>query len=145
MQKEFLEKKEFEVNVNRTVCDVCGEVVKDNQVRVRLGVVREHNGNPYGPGVGASRSIDVCSPTCLRDNANGINLLLQTKIIPSLDDKEEGEKMMKSSSGFVGYSTASPAFSVSVNSFGEEAKKEEAAPEKKSGFSLKEFFKKLTS
>jgi hypothetical protein len=90
MQKEFKEKKEIDVDVSRTVCDICGDVTKEGDAIIRIQVKREephHPGSIYGGGY-SHQHLDICSADCLAKNINGITLVLNTKIIPSITKEQ---------------------------------------------------------
>jgi len=88
MQKEFDEKREIDIKINRTVCDICGDVTKEGDAIIRIQVKREEPHDPrnvYIQGAGYSHQyLDICSADCLAKNINGITLVLNTKIIPSI-------------------------------------------------------------
>lgn len=92
--KDFEEKQEIVVNVRRTICDVCGEVVKDGTVKLRLAAEREtlyhHMASPYSLKETASSPIDICSVDCLVSNLGGLTLLLRSKVIPSVPEHRKG-------------------------------------------------------
>jgi len=89
MQKEFKEKREIDVNVSRTVCDICGNTAKDGAAVIRVQARREEPRDPsHGPYLtqhGYSRGLDICSVECLTENIKGISLVLNTKEIPSIN------------------------------------------------------------
>jgi hypothetical protein len=92
MQKEFEEKKSIDVKVSRTVCDICGDATKDGDAVIHIQARREEARDPryvgltsYTPG---SPGLDICSVDCLARNINGITLVLNTKIIPSIPTKD---------------------------------------------------------
>lgn len=105
MQKEFAEKREIDVKINRTVCDICGDVTKDGDAIIRLQVKREEPHDPrnvYIQGAGYSQQhLDICSADCLAKNINGITLVLNTKIIPSITKNDQMTIGLGGSSGSI--------------------------------------------
>lgn len=93
MQKEFKEKREIDVNVSRTVCDICGNTAKDGAAVIRVQARREEPRDPsHGPYLtqhGYSRGLDICSVDCLAENIKGISLVLNTKEIPSIGNSPQ--------------------------------------------------------
>jgi hypothetical protein len=115
MQKEFDEKREIDIKVNRTVCDICGDVTKEGDAIIRIQVKREEPHDPrnvYIQGAGYSHQyLDICSADCLAKNINGITLVLNTKIIPSIT---KNEMTISLGSGSVTGTTISNAFAGSI-------------------------------
>ena len=108
MQKQFDEKREVSVKITRTVCDICGDVAKDGSAVIRVQARREESYDstrPYGIGIGHTPGIDVCSVECLVKNANGIALVLNTKTIPSIDNRGSGNINQASTGGYTLSST----------------------------------------
>lgn len=93
MQKEFDEKKLVDIKVSRTVCDICGDTSKDGDAVIHIQARREEARDPryvgltggYAPG---NPGLDICSVDCLARNINGITLVLNTKVIPSIPNKD---------------------------------------------------------
>jgi hypothetical protein len=90
MQKEFKEKREIDVNVSRTVCDICGNTAKEGAAIIRVQARREEARDPsHGPYLtqhGYTSGLDICSVECLTENIKGISLVLNTKEIPSISN-----------------------------------------------------------
>lgn len=90
MVKNLKEKREIEVDMRRTVCDVCGGMLKEGDVKLRLGVSREEPNQYDLPGLRKlPEPIDICSVNCLKENLNGLILILQSKVIPALPSLSE--------------------------------------------------------
>lgn len=90
MIKDLKEKKEIEISIRRTMCDVCGELVADGANKVRLYVKREAvnwDDRPMGDSP-SSEPMDICSPDCLEKNINGVLMVLRSKTIPTLENGE---------------------------------------------------------
>lgn len=84
--QQFPEKKEVEVSVRKTVCDLCEEVISEATVRLMLSATIEtHDRSDRPSGYSeTSRPVDICSSECLRNNLSGLLLLLQSKIVPAI-------------------------------------------------------------
>lgn len=109
MQKEFKEKREIDVNVSRTVCDICGETAKDGAAVIRVQARREEPRDPsHGPYLtqhGYSRGLDICSVECMTENIKGISLVLNTKEIPSIGTTPLGAYDVGTAIQLGGYAT----------------------------------------
>ena len=92
MQKEFDEKREIDIKLSRTVCDICGSVAKDGSAVIRVQVHREtpvDSRSSYNIGRAYTKGLDICSVDCLTKNIDGIGLILQTKEIPSITNAND--------------------------------------------------------
>ena len=96
MQRDFKEKKQVEVNVSHTVCDICGNLVEDETAFIRVFASRDQR--PYVD----ENVLDICSTACLKANVDGIKLVLDSKVVPALKKSAEKsdcyEEVKKSSS-----------------------------------------------
>ena len=89
MMKEFDEKRSVDVKVARTVCDICGDATKDGDAVIHIQARREEARDPRYAGLtgysAGNPGLDICSVDCLARNINGITLVLNTKVIPSIE------------------------------------------------------------
>jgi hypothetical protein len=90
--KECDEKKEVSVKTRRTACDLCGNIVAEGSVNLRMVAVR-NDSHDYGPA--SPNIVDICNSECMRTNLSGLLLLLQSKIVPNVPEIE------KASSGLI--------------------------------------------
>jgi len=92
MRKDFKEKKEVEITVRRTVCDICDSVVEDGIAAVRLSTFIERATTPemfYNNSIPPGAAfLEICSAACLEKNIKGIILILNSKMIPSAPDNK---------------------------------------------------------
>ena len=94
MNKEFAEKQEIEVHLRKTVCDLCGDVIPEGAIKLRIAAANEVYERSDRPTDYPSNSdpIDICNSECLRKNLSGLLLTLQSKIIPSMEEKVTARK-----------------------------------------------------
>jgi hypothetical protein len=80
MKRVFEEKREVTERINRTVCDICGEVVMGDKPYIRMYAT---DGDHL---VSTNDGLEICTPDCLAKNIDGIKLILDGKMIPSVQD-----------------------------------------------------------
>ena len=90
--KTFEEERVFKEKISKTVCDLCDKVMETGDTCIRLSVGTTHNTNPercYVKAIGNiyASQLDICSPECLVKNAQGISVVLNTKLIPEAREK----------------------------------------------------------
>ncbi len=79
--KILKEKKEIEYETRRSLCDLCGEMIKEGAIKFRLRTSREEDDNR--PVLRSEPDpLDICSTDCLKENINGLIVTLQSKMIP---------------------------------------------------------------
>jgi len=81
--KKCIETTRTDIEVRRTMCDMCGITVEKGAVNFRLVAVRNES-HDYGPS--SDTIVDICSTDCLAANLSGLTLLLHSKVIPGVPD-----------------------------------------------------------
>lgn len=87
--KTFEEVQSIKVNVEKHICDLCEKVIENGSSAISIGGVKLYDSSPLRlpQGRGWSNiSLEVCSTDCLVKNIGGVSILLNTKILPSIDD-----------------------------------------------------------
>jgi hypothetical protein len=86
MKRVFEEKEEVVRKIERTICDICGDVVMDNKVFIRLFATDDNRPTSYDD------MLDICTPACLEKNIKGIRCVFDGKMVPAADTGIRKEK-----------------------------------------------------